>query len=295
VLNYDAQKNSSPLFHQLPTTNPSTKTSIFMKQTSILSLLLLLCVSFGLSSFAQTSSGIITYEGMRKLDPSLIRVVINGDVVEAGSPDAPADLPDVISFSQQLVFANNSAKEVKDNPGPVVRRFMGTPGDAGPGEALKIDPPFIENTFLDLAGKKYVRTLEIKKNGKAENYQTDEPYKKAEGWKDAGKTKKIAGYSCKKATATWKGETYSIWYTTDLNFTYSPINGLVPDKGVVLEIEGSSQSFKATKIENKAVSESQFTPSADVQVVSNTQYEDLRSKAQADFRQKMMSGELERN
>jgi hypothetical protein len=266
-----------------------------MKNKSILSLLLLVAVSLMQTSFAQTNSGIITYEGMRKLDPSQIKVVINGDVLQAGSPDAPADLPDVITFSQKLVFTSTMAKEVRDNPGPVVRRFVGTPDNAGAGEPIKVEPPFIENTTLDLANKKFVRTLEIKKNGQAQRYQTEEPYKKAKGWREASKTKKIAGYTCKKATATHKGETYTIWYTTDLNFTYSPINGLLPDKGVVLEIEGSSESFRATKVEAKAVPENEIKLPSGAQAVSAAQFEDLRSKAQADFRQKMMSGELERN
>ncbi len=266
-----------------------------MKNTPILSLLLVVAMSLLQTSFAQTSSGIITYEGMRKLDPSQIRVVVNGDVVQAGSPDAPADLPDVITFSQKLVFTSRLAKEVRDNPGPVIRRFVGTPDNAGAGEPIKVEPPFIEHTTLDLANKKFVRTLEIKKNGEAQRYQTEEPYKKAEGWQEAGKTKKIAGYTCKKATAALKGETYTIWYTTDLNFTYSPINGLVPDKGVVLEVEGSGESFRATKVEAKAVQENEIMLTKDAHVVNSAQFEDLRSKAQADFRQKMMSGELERN
>lgn len=266
-----------------------------MKKTIFFYLLLLLIFSSGLKGFAQLNAGIISYEGMRKLDPSQIRVVVNGDVVQAGSPDAPADLPDVISFSQKLVFANNAAKEVRDNPGPVVRRFVGTPGNAGPGEPVNIEPPFIENTMVDLAGKKYIRTLEIKKNGKAQIYQTDEAFKKPEGWKEAGKTKKIAGYTCKKATTNYKGETYTVWYTTDLDFTYSPINGLAPEKGVVLEIEGSGESFKATKVESKAIAETDVKHTTQAQVVSNAQYEDLRNKAQADFRQRMFSGEMNGN
>lgn len=266
-----------------------------MKKTPILFLILLMVVSLVQLSFAQTNSGIISYEGMRKLDPSQIKVVVNGDVVQAGSPDAPADLPDVITFSQKLVFTSNMAKEVRDNPGPVIRRFVGTPDNAGAGEPIKVEPPFIENTTLDLANKKIVRTLEIKKNGQAQCYQTEELYKKAEGWQEANKTKKIAGYTCKKATAAWKGETYTIWYTTDLNFTYSPISNLVPEKGVVLEIEGSSESFRATKIEAKGISENEIKLTSDAQVVSAAQFEDLRNKAQADFRQKMMSGELERD
>jgi hypothetical protein len=266
-----------------------------MKKTSLFTLLIFFFLIISSSGFAQLNSGIITYEGMRKLDPSQIKVVVNGDVVQAGSPDAPSDLPDVITFSQKLVFGKTMAKEVRDTPGPVIRRFVGTPDNAGAGEPLKIEPPFTENTSLDLTNKKYLRTLEIKKNGQAQRYQTQEMYQKAAGWQDAAKTKKIAGYTCKKATATWKGETYTLWYTTDFDFTYSPINGLVPDKGVVLEIEGSGESFRATKVEAKVHPESEFQSTADAQMMTSAQFEDLRSKAQADFRQKMMSGELEQN
>ena len=253
---------------------------------------MLIIVSLGTPLFAQTTSGIITYEGMRKLDPSQIRVVINGDVVQPGSPDAPPDLPDVVNFSQQLVFDKNAAKEIRENSGPVIRRFEGGPGGAATRETIKVEPPFTENTYIDLGNQKYIRLLEIKKDAQVQTYRTEEIFKKTAGWQEAGKTKKIAGYTCKKATCPWKGETYTIWYTTDLPFTYSPINGLAPEKGVVLEIEGSGEAFKATKVENKSIPERELSFSSDAQVLPADQYEDVRNKAMADFRQKMFSGGL---
>lgn len=241
-------------------------------------------------SFAQApTSGIISYEGARKIDPSQMKIVINGEEVAPGTADVP-DIPQVFNFSQQLFFAGKFAKEERENPGPVIRRFDGVLGGGGPEQVMKLNAPFQEKRYLDLQSQKLIRTLQVKKDAETKTYQAEESLTKASGWQDSDKTRKIAGFTCRKATCPWKGETYTIWYTTDLGFTYSPIRELTPSKGVVLMVEGSTESFKATKVEGKPVNENELQPASGAQVVSVEEINDLREKAMADLRQQGFPG-----
>jgi hypothetical protein len=258
-----------------------------MKLAPLCTLLLCLLVTVP-STYAQSpASGTILYEGARKIDPSQMKIVINGEEVKPGSADAP-DLPTVASFSQSLIFSGKYAREEREMPRPVIRTLDGGPGGPEREEVMKMEPPFAEKRYLDLQSEKIIRMLEVKKEKKS--YQAEESFTRASGWQDSDKTRKIAGYTCRKATCPWKGETYTIWYTTDLNFTYSPIRELTPKKGVVLMVEGSEESFKATKVDAKPVKLTEVQPAAGVETVSVEELNDRREKAMADFRQIMMPG-----
>jgi len=253
------------------------------------------------SALAQ-SAGQINYEAMVKLDPSQIRIVINGQAVSPGDPNFPADIPDSRSFELKLQFAGNYGKEINEGANMMVRRFVGGPGGpeggpalGGPGQAVNISRPFDEQTYLDLSGRNLISVLSIKEGETTKSYRSEKPIAAASNWQYSDQTKKIAGYVCRKATATLKNETVTLWVTTDLPFTYSPVRELMPDKGVVLALESPRQAFRATKVDTKAtVNEKDLKPSADAQVVSAEQLQDLRQKAQADFRARLMN-EMERN
>ncbi|GAB3991429.1 hypothetical protein GCM10028807_21450 [Spirosoma daeguense] len=288
------------------------------------------CLTAGLfstSALAQTSvSGKITYEGMRQIDRSQMRMVINGQEVRAGAPELPEGAPDVISFTQKLVFSGTMAKEERDRQqgGMMFRRQMGDGNGGGSGErsnrprTMNMTPPFEQQTYLDLANRQSIDVMTMTKDSVKQTYRTEHPLAKAEGWQLSDKTKKIAGYVCHKATVAYSPsrrirqgrngsndgkaqaqeqrqqapqapeETYTIWYTTDLPFTYSPVAALTPEKGVVLQIESDSQSFKATNVSMEAVAETAVQPPKDAKVVSEDEMNQLRRKAMADFRQKMM-------
>lgn len=283
----------------------------------------LLCLAAGLltsAAVAQTlpASGKITYEGMRRIDRSQMRMVINGQEVRPGSsgaPDAPEGMPDVISFAQKLVFAGTMAKEERDRPQNrmVTRTIGGEPGsgpDGGRPRERRMMPPFEQTTYFDLANQQCIDVMTIKKDSVSTTYRTERPMPKADAWEESNKTKKIAGYTCKKATATVRisrrmggptpdgpptatpapgePETFTVWYTTELPFTYSPVAALTPERGVVLQIESDNQSYKATGISTEAVPASAVQPPADAKAVSAEEMNDLRRKAMADFRQKMM-------
>ena len=286
-----------------------------MKQlTGSLILAGLLTSTFALAQTTPTA-GKITYEGMRQIDRSQMRMVINGQEVRPGSPgapDAPEGMPEVMSFTQKLVFSGTMAKEERDRPqNMMVRRTVGGDGSerSGPPRETRMSPPFEQTTFLDLANRQRIDVMTIKKDSVSTTYRTERPMPKAENWQPSDKTKKIAGYLCHKATATaslgrqrngngqqsgaapapGKAETYTVWYTTDLPFTYSPVAALTPEKGVVLQIESDNESYKATSVLAEAVAASAVLPPADAKVVSSDDMEQMRRKAMADFRQKMMS------
>jgi hypothetical protein len=255
--------------------------------------LLLLLGFFGQASAQTPPSGVITYEGMRKIDPSQIRIVRNGDVVQPGSPDAP-EVPDVVPFTQTLTFAGQYGREEQENAGPVIRRFEGR-ADVSAGLPARLEPPFTEKNYLDLTEKRVIQVLEVKKDSATQRYRAEKPIAQPIGWQETGKTRKIAGYNCRKATCPWKGETYTLWYTTELDFTYSPIAALTPQKGVVLQVEGSSEGFTATRVERKSVAQAELQPTADARKVTPAELDELREKAQADFRQKMFSAPMPGN
>ncbi len=286
------------------------------------------------SVYAQTPvSGKITYEGMRRMDPSQMRMVINGQEVRPGSPgapDAPEGMPDVISFTQKLVFSGTMAKEERDRPqNMMMRRTMGDGnGRAGQPRDARMVPPLEQTTYLDLANRQSIEVMSFKKDSVTQVYRTERTLPKAEGWQLSDKTKKIAGYVCHKATVMRQASrrtrnganmggsadpnnpnagqanqgqpsqspsnpgpdvTYTIWYTTDLPFTYSPVANLTPEKGVVLQIESDNESFKATGVLMEAVAEAAVQPPKDAKSVSHDEMNQLRRKTMADFRQRMMS------
>ena len=85
-------------------------------------------------------------------------------------------------------------------------------------------------------------------------------------------------------------ETYSIWVTAELPVTYSPIPALTPENGVALLIEGSREQYKATKVNLENVDPKSVEPAAQAETVSKEKLADIREKAMADFRQKIMMG-----
>jgi hypothetical protein len=251
-------------------------------------------------------SGKITYEGMRQIDRSQMRMMVNGREVSPGSADAPEGMPETISFSQKLVFAGNMAKEERDRPqgmmfrrqtgegGPGGMEGAGTPPTGGGNESgnrnrnRQMGFPMEQQTYLDLANRQRIEVMTLKKDSTAQTYMTAKPLPAVTDWKDSDKTKKIAGYVCHKATATHRKMPYTIWYTTDLPLTYSPVADLTPPKGVVLLIESDNESYKATNVSMEAVADASIQPPKDAKTVSPEEMDQLRRKAMADFRQRMM-------
>lgn len=233
-------------------------------------------------------SGQINYEVVRKIDPSQLRMVINGEPVKPGDPNFPTDLPDSRTSGLQALFAGNYVREISDEQNMIVSRF--SPG-GGPRKTTNLGRPFDEYRCVD-AGNRQVITFVSLKGADAKTYQCASPIEPAGGWQHAGQTKKIAGYLCKKATVQFKNEPYTVWFTEEIPATYSPVHELTPDKGVVLLIEGTREQFRAAKVQPKVVNPKEVEPQPGAQVISREALNEIREKAMADFRQqRMMPGD----
>ncbi len=71
-------------------------------------------------------------------------------------------------------------------------------------------------------------------------------------WAITADTKKIAGYSCVKATTGYRGRNWIAWFAPDIAVPYGPwkLHGL---PGIILELSDTNDVFKMTaaKVENK--------------------------------------------
>lgn len=267
--------------------------------------LLLVVLLTGLSTLAHAQSaatapsGKITYEGLRRVDLSRIRMSVNGQDIRPGSGDVPEGVPDVVSFTQKLIFAGSYAKEERDRPQNPMRQNRagdatsspdGTSANGRPtgGPGMGMMRMNDQETYLDMANRQRISIMTVRRDSATQRYRTERPFPKADGWETSDKTKKIAGYVCHKATVTRRNAPYTIWYTTDLPFTYSPIADLTPDKGVVLQIESDDESYKAAAVSLEPVDAASLQPPTDVKIISQEELEQIRRKQMADFRQRMM-------
>ncbi|SFQ02069.1 GLPGLI family protein [Hymenobacter arizonensis] len=248
-------------------------------------------------ALAQTS-GRINYEATQRVDLSQVRIIVNGQAIKPGSPEFPTDIPETRSFGLTLTFAGTAAKEQREGGGMTMRTVsMNSTGDspASAPQVTNFARPFEEATYLDLANRTTTTVLTVKKDDNPTTYRSDAPISAPINWTVTSKTKKIAGYTCRKATVPYKKETYTVWFTTDLPFTYSPVRDLTPEKGVVLALESEQEQYRATKLDLKAVPQAEVQPNSTAQKVTAAEMKDAREKALADFRQKMMEGGLRGN
>ncbi|MBO0934163.1 GLPGLI family protein [Fibrella aquatilis] len=283
-------------------------------------LLLSACLLAGTLANAQTAptSGTITYETMRRIDPSNIRININGQEIRPGGtlPDGRKfEVPETTEGVEKVEFGGQWAKADNGGRGGI-RMFRGGPGGGFPGgggdrpggdnggdrngggertpeqmramqqRTGRFRMPIEQATHTDLAtGKSYQLTTLNVDSTKKEYYQTEVAATRPADWKVTGKTKTILGYTCQRATCTIKEQPCTVWFTTDLPFTYSPAADLTPDKGVVLFVESDDLMYRATKIDAGAVNEVALKPRADAKTVSADELRTIRQKAMATMRQ----------
>jgi GLPGLI family protein len=210
------------------------------------------------------NAGVIDYEVSAKMGP------------RGGNADGDAE-EQVITFNQHFLFTSGKGKLNTDRPDfggrppqgppPGGMRGGGMRGGFGRGDA-----------YADLTGKKYLQTF-TQPDDTTKTYYVEEDYAAPKDVKLADKTKKIAGYNCKKATVTLRDETYTVWYTQDLPFSYSPINGLLPEaSGVVLAAESDRRSFTAKKVDLKPVAATDVSLPANAEKVTQDQRREMMQK-----------------
>ncbi len=232
-------------------------------------------------------SGVIEYEVTAKTDPERMRGF------QRGGDDAP-EIPDVITFKQVFTFSNNLGKLTTERPegggfggrrqrpdGDTSTRRRQGPGGMGMGMGRGGNAQYV-----DLANKKYEQVFSTFGDDK-KTYYTEEDFIFTANNKSSDKTKKIAGYTCKKATIQLKDDTYTVWYTTELPFTFSPVNGLLPDSNaVVLSAEGGKRAFTAKNVSLKAVTDADLSIPAGAEKVSPEQMREIRRQEMEKLRKR---------
>lgn len=227
------------------------------------------------------NSGVIDYEVSAKM-PSR-------------GGDGGEDNGQVITINQHFFFAAGKGKLETERPNfPGRGDRQGPPPADGNGNGRGGDRPrfggrgmgmgMMGGGFVDLQNHKYLQTFS-KPEDSTKTYFAEEDYHAGKDAKTTDKTKKIAGYNCKKATVTVRDETYTVWYTTELPFSYSPVNGLLPEtNGVVLAAESSKRSFTAKKVDLKPVPADKVSLPGNAEKVSEEDLRKMRSEAREKFR-----------
>lgn len=230
------------------------------------------------------NAGVIDYEVSAKMTP------------RGGNPDGDAE-ERIITFNQHFSFAGGKGKLATDRPtfggpngGQGLAAPQGPPPDGdrnGSGGRPRMRGGFGGGSaYVDLSGKKYIQVF-TKPDDSTKTFYAEEDFATPKDVKLTDKTKKIAGYNCKKATLTLGDETYTVWYTQELPFSYSPINGLLPEaNGVVLSAESDKRSFSAKKVDLKPVAATEITIPANAEKVSEAQLRDMRRDAMQKFRER---------
>ncbi len=202
-------------------------------KNKILSSLLLCAVLVPFAGHGQqTSSGVIDYT-----------ITMEGRSFNRAGNDQQNNTPRTFNMERQLTFNPSAGKfAASETKNKNSRRGRGSLGAE----------------FINFKNKEYLRAF--KKRGNDTTFYIAQPFKEAEGFQLTGKTKKILGYNSQEATATLRNGKVTLWFTKDLPFTFSPMNGLIPpDGGVVLDIQNNRMHYQATKLEAKQVEASVVT------------------------------------
>ncbi|SFD33725.1 GLPGLI family protein [Chitinophaga sp. CF118] len=234
----------------------------------------------GITTQAQDkNAGVIDYEVSAKMAP------------RGGNTDGDAE-EQIITFSQHFYFTAGKGKLATERPDFGGRNGQAPPQGPPPGDAGNGRPPRMRGGFgggpayVDLTTKKYIQVF-TKPDDSTKTFFAEEDFAAPKDVKLTDKTKKVAGYTCKKATVTLRDETYTVWYTQELPFSYSPINGLLPEgNGVVLSAESDRRSFSAKKVDLKPVAATDIALPANAEKVSEEQLREMRRDAMQKFRER---------
>lgn len=258
-----------------------------MKKLGFL-LLFTATIGFAQKPVADLTSGTLTFSHIEKIDPSRMKVITVGN----GPGDEAPALPPTINDERELIFAAGFAK-FKSQGGRMIMRTVETgPGGGGQNggeereQTHEIKLPFQSGTFFDMNKKAKISLFTHSPEGKPEEaFYYETPFSTPENFEIGKKTKKILGYTCKKATVKKKDETVTIWFTDEIDFTFSPIAEYTPPAGFVLQIEGADESYKAEKLDTTTL-----VPTADLLIpggakkVTKEEFEKKRREAMDSFR-----------
>jgi GLPGLI family protein len=239
---------------------------------------------------APAAAGRLLYETTRRVDQNKVKITMldsNGQELKTDGPGSTIELPSSISAQQTLVFSGSYAKEERAATFQMAGGNINiTPGKPTGAATRATPPPTAETQYFDLAARTTTPVTTIA--GTAYAAPTTPVPAPPAGWQDLPQTRKIAGYLCHKATVSFRKEIYTLWVTTELPFAYSPVRELTPARGVVLALSSDQEEYTATRLTAEPVAEAEVRPSPQARPVAEAELKELRAKAQADFRQRML-------
>lgn len=266
--------------------------------------LLSLLFLWQISGFAQNSTfkGVLEYE---------VTVRINRDNLSAEASNNP-NIPDAFNFDQKLYVNGNEAKQ------EVIINFPARRGN-NPQQPRNNTSfrRFLPEVFLNFAEKKvYVVNNIPRDTVNIDKYVVEKSYTSTPDLKfDNKKTKKIAGYQCKKAVLKTQDDEFVIWYTTELGFTYSPLAlgsgamermwgmgrrgnnsqgtqfpSIVIDNAVIVSIEGSEIGYDLKKVSTENVEADFVRVPNDAQKVSDDELAEIIKSRRSNYRFQMGGG-----
>ncbi|GAB4128765.1 MAG: hypothetical protein Fur0027_12710 [Raineya sp.] len=254
-------------------------------------------------AFAQTPfKGVLEYE---------VTVRINRDNLPAEASNNP-NIPDAFNFNQKLHVNGNEAKQ------EVIFNFPTRRGN-NPQQQRNNNSfrRFLPETFLNFSENKvYIVSNVPRDTVNFDKYVVEKSYTFTPDLKlDSKKTKKIAGYNCKKATLKTKDDEFTIWYTTELGFTYSPLAlgsaamgrmwgmgrrggnqqttefpSIVIENAVIVSIEGSEIGYDLKKVSLENVEPNFVKVPADAQKVSDEELAEIMRSRRGNYRFQMGGG-----
>jgi GLPGLI family protein len=216
------------------------------------------------ASAQQKTSGIVDYEITMQRNTS--RQGSNGNNNNENDND---EGPELITLNRTFTF---NAKEGKlsspqfegqaNRPQNANRRYRGREANS---------------EYIDFVNKKYIRAFKSQNNDTTFYIARD--FRPAESFNLSNKTKKIAGYTCNKATARFRNNEYTIWFTKDIPLTFSPVNGLIPpDGGFVLALKSDRMEYKATNVQMKDVADNKVAIQDPSHQLTEAEIHDMRRK-----------------
>ncbi|MGI4832825.1 MAG: hypothetical protein ACRYFK_05120 [Janthinobacterium lividum] len=234
-------------------------------------------------------AGRLHYEFTQRVDQQQVKVRMfdnNGQEIKTDGPGTTIELPTALSGQKSLVFSGSLGREERaSNVQMAGGNISVTPSKAA--ATTRTQPPaVVETPYFDLANRTVIHQTTVA--GTSYALPSQPLPAPPSGWRDWPQTRKIAGLQCHKATAPYRRETYTLWVTTELPFTYSPVPELTPARGVVLALNSDQKEFTATKLTAEPVAEADVRPSPQARPTTEAELKELRAKAQADMRQQML-------
>lgn len=237
------------------------------------------------------TAGRLRYETTQRVDKDKVKITMfdaNGQELKTDGPGSTVELPTSMSAVKSLVFNGQYAREEQPQSVQMAGGNINMVPDKNPAAAAArtMPAPTTEAQYFDFAAHTVTTVTTI--GGTAYALPPQSVPAPPAGWRDLPQTRKVAGYLCHKATVPYKKETYTLWVTTDLPFTYSPVRELTPAQGVVLALSSDQEEYLATRLSAESVTEAAVRPSPQAQPVTEAALKELRAKAQADMRQRLM-------